>query len=257
MRTPPAAHHRFRIQAFTLIELLIVVAIIAILAAIAVPNFLEAQVRAKVSRVKADMRSIATAIESYRVDNGEYPEGSDEPDEIPQELVDLLGPLAGRYYTFRTRGPNGQIAGISFFTLTTPISYMTSIPPDPFASSQAHIPFCYRDAKVTLDGWILTSVGPDNDLLTPTGAGNANTLNPLSTAADPEAPGHIGDINERVVIHFIEGDNPDEGGNPVTYDSVTRSKLDLYLEDLTYDPTNGSISDGDIYRKTGTPKDAP
>ncbi|MEO8376090.1 MAG: prepilin-type N-terminal cleavage/methylation domain-containing protein [Candidatus Sumerlaeota bacterium] len=53
---------------FTLIELLIVVAIIAILAAIAVPNFLEAQTRAKVSRVKADMRSVATAVESYRVD---------------------------------------------------------------------------------------------------------------------------------------------------------------------------------------------
>ena len=55
--------------AFTLIELLIVVAIIAILAAIAVPNFLEAQTRSKVSRVKADMRSVATGVEAYRVDN--------------------------------------------------------------------------------------------------------------------------------------------------------------------------------------------
>src|ERR1041385_5635410 len=62
-----------RRHGFTLIELLIVVAIIAILAAIAVPNFLEAQTRSKVSRVKADMRSIATALESYQVDWNTYP----------------------------------------------------------------------------------------------------------------------------------------------------------------------------------------
>ena len=62
-----------RRRGFTLIELLIVVAIIAILAAIAVPNFIEAQSRAKVSRAKADMRSLATAIEAYAVDNNQYP----------------------------------------------------------------------------------------------------------------------------------------------------------------------------------------
>ena len=56
-------------RAFTLIELLIVVAIIGILAAIAVPNFLNAQVRAKIGRVYADLRSIQTALEMYTIDN--------------------------------------------------------------------------------------------------------------------------------------------------------------------------------------------
>lgn len=60
-------------KGFTLIELLIVVAIIAILAAIAVPNFLEAQVRSKVSRALADMRTLATALEAYCVDVNKYP----------------------------------------------------------------------------------------------------------------------------------------------------------------------------------------
>jgi general secretion pathway protein G len=60
-------------KGFTLIELLIVVAIIAILAAIAVPNFLEAQVRSKVSRQLANMRTVTTALESYYVDNNRYP----------------------------------------------------------------------------------------------------------------------------------------------------------------------------------------
>lgn len=60
-------------KAFTLIELLIVVAIIGILAAIAVPNFLQAQLRAKISRVEGDLRAMKTAIECYRLDNAGYP----------------------------------------------------------------------------------------------------------------------------------------------------------------------------------------
>lgn len=60
-------------SAFTLIELLIVVAIIGILAAIAVPNFLNAQIKAKVARVQGDLRAMKTAIEMYRLDEGGYP----------------------------------------------------------------------------------------------------------------------------------------------------------------------------------------
>ncbi|HPA48345.1 MAG TPA: prepilin-type N-terminal cleavage/methylation domain-containing protein, partial [bacterium] len=54
---------------FTLIELLIVVAIIGILAAIAVPNFLNAQTRARVARAEADLTNLAKSMDLYLLDN--------------------------------------------------------------------------------------------------------------------------------------------------------------------------------------------
>jgi type II secretion system protein G len=60
-------------KGFTLIELLIVVAIIGIIAAIAIPNLLNAINRGRQKRTMADMRSIATAMESYSVDFNFYP----------------------------------------------------------------------------------------------------------------------------------------------------------------------------------------
>ncbi len=105
-------------RAFTLIELLIVVAIIAILAAIAVPNFLEAQTRAKVSRCKADMRTLVLGIETYRVDNNRYPLPTDG------DGYAMDNPATNTTPWFETKTP---------VSITTPIAYVTSRLDDVFA----------------------------------------------------------------------------------------------------------------------------
>ena len=71
-----------RTSAFTLIELLIVIAIILIVIAIAMPNFLEAQVRAQVIRVKGDLHGLSTAMEQYYQDFKVYPAMHDNSDRV-------------------------------------------------------------------------------------------------------------------------------------------------------------------------------
>lgn len=110
-----SAMHKFlhlsrskRDKAFTLIELLIVVAIIGILAAIAVPNFMNAQIRAKIARCQSDMKALSSAFGMYDLDNNSYP---------------FFG------------GTNWYSIYI-YPALTHPIAYMSSIPKDGFISNE-------------------------------------------------------------------------------------------------------------------------
>jgi type II secretion system protein G len=107
-------------RGFTLIELLIVVAIIAILAAIAVPNFLEAQTRAKVSRSKADMAAIATGLETYMVDHAKYPAYGNGRDFKPSIFGEAVIFVPER--------------------LTTPLAYLNALPPDIMSASRPGLP---------------------------------------------------------------------------------------------------------------------
>jgi general secretion pathway protein G len=99
-------YSHYKKRGFTLIELLIVVAIIGILAAIAVPNFLSAQVRAKVSKVQAEFVTLSNALAAYQIDHNRLP------------------PMTDRNKTYLHYR-------VSNF-LTTPISYINSAPIDPF-----------------------------------------------------------------------------------------------------------------------------
>ncbi|MCA9415918.1 MAG: prepilin-type N-terminal cleavage/methylation domain-containing protein [Candidatus Omnitrophica bacterium] len=139
---------------FTLIELLITIAIILILIAIALPNFLEAQVRAKVVRAESDMRSLSIAMESYYLDRKVYPYQS-----IPSlEMTPLTDGLRW---------------------LTSPIAYMTALPVNPFSFAVDPVQplptagFNYKLTSTTppptggvnrfskVDAYYLSSYGPD------------------------------------------------------------------------------------------------
>ena len=224
-------------HAFTLIELLIVVAIIAILAAIAVPNFLMAQTRSKVSRVKADLRNLATAIHSFHSDHNRYPLGTDDTGNIPAVIEQhfsrsAVAPGASgapySFYTFQTANVPDTVNG---HTLTTPIAYITSIPTDPFASAPGVVTYSYREGRDgDRSGWIVTSFGPDRDDLVNGGKNNGCG----SLAA--ELCGRHGDISE---VHAMPG-----SGRWVV-DMPTRLAA---LSEETYDPTNGAVSEGDLWR---------
>jgi len=144
-------------QAFTLIELLIVVAIIAILAAIAVPNFIEAQVRSKVSRAKADMRTLVTAVESYAVDQNSYPYGQGcwkfwAPGNVPNV--------------------NHNPAYSPLMVLTSPVAYIATLPnvvfnQDPTVPTAIWpmLTFWYLNRQFRVDNWGSTMGWTDPDWL--------------------------------------------------------------------------------------------
>jgi prepilin-type N-terminal cleavage/methylation domain-containing protein len=186
-----------RSSGFTLIELLIVVAIIGILAAIAIPNFLQAQIRAKVAKSHAEMQSVGTALELYHVDHSSYPVPYNHP----------LRP-AWKYNV-----PND---------LTTPIAYLSNAEAffDPFS--------------------LFETMDPDDPRYQFHRYGYINTDYTRATGlpfnfVTPAFEMNIGKWR-------LDGYGP------------ARSSPGSWPYYPTYDPTNGTISWGAIYRSQKDPE---
>ena len=117
-------------KGFTLIELMIVIAIIAILAAILVPNFLRARAQGQFTQCQSNCKNIGTALEMYSTDNaGHYPTGAGTMTLLTPNYLKIIPTCAsngsntysGAYsgnlnpdaYTFYCSGTNHSAVGVT------------------------------------------------------------------------------------------------------------------------------------------------
>ena len=117
-------------QGFTLIEILVVVVIIGILGAVIVPNLLGRPDQARITAAQSDLRSLANALDIYRLDNFQYPS-------TDQGLEALVSQPSG-FPEPKNYNPDG---------------YIKKLPTDPWGS-----PYVYER---TPDGFNLFSLGAD------------------------------------------------------------------------------------------------
>lgn len=122
-----------RIQGFSLVEILIVVAVIALLAAIAIPNLLRAKISSNEASAQATLKSIANSLETYTITNGRY----------PSETTSLIGaapPYLNKDYF---------VGVFNGYTFTASLSdYAYSVTAVPAGSNQGNLSFTITTGAV-------------------------------------------------------------------------------------------------------------
>jgi prepilin-type N-terminal cleavage/methylation domain-containing protein len=214
-----AASIRSTVRGFTILELLIVLMMIAILAAIAVPNFLEAQVRSKIARSRIDQASVAHALQCYYADNQQYlPIRAD----IIERLNTTPPPQGPAQYDYRPDAPSEEL--LTFYSnlddpllaLSTPVAYLTNAfvgdayaaPPNwqepGFRSGFGYLNFTELDGPASLRRFALISPGPTY---------NVQDFTPLATFATdphhwPEYDPTNGTVSFGKLSHWGDRDQP-------------------------------------------------
>lgn len=112
-------------KGFTLVEILIVVVILGILAAIVIPQFTSASESAKASSLVTQLQSLRSQLELYQLQhNGQYPTVADFWDQMTEE-TDIDGTVVASTFTGKKYGPYLQKAITNPFTDTDAIGAAT------------------------------------------------------------------------------------------------------------------------------------